>query len=170
MKTDSCHLFSHTASRWNNQDLNLSLLVGINYTYESRPIVPTMLSIIGAIILVPSSPLTQLWTRGRWATVKGCLESDQRRRRVVVSCKSFRSTVKNLYLRSAMKTYDLQAKDDDDDSLPWLSSFCIPNIFVQHTVCITWFKLGENPPVIGVESHTSVPIQLSVTSILGLKS
>lgn len=37
-----------------------------------------------------------------------------------------------------MKTYDLQAKDDDDDdSLPLMSSFCIPSIFVEHTVCMT---------------------------------
>lgn len=160
--------FSHTARRWNGQDLNSSLLDGISYPYESRPVVPTVLWIRGAVILVPSSQLTQLWTRGMWATAKGCL-SDQRRCRAVVSCRSFRASVKNLYLRSAMKPYDLWAKDNDDDSLPLLSSFCIPSIFVEHTVCITWFKLGENPPVIGVESHTSVIIQLSVTSILGLK-
>lgn len=169
VKTESCHLFSHTARRWNGQDLNSSLLDGISYPYESGPVVPTMLWIIGAVILVPSSQLTQLWTRGTWATAKGCL-SDQRRCRAVVSCRSFRASVKNLYLRSAMKPYDLRAKDDDDDSLPLLSSFCIPSIFVEHTVCISWFKLGENPPVIGAESHTSVIIQLSVTSILGLKS
>lgn len=138
VKTESCHLFRHTDSRWNGQDLNSSLLDGISYPYESRPVVPTMLWIIGAIILVPSSQLAQFWIRGMWATAKGCPESDQRRCRALVSCESFRASVKNLCLRSAMKTYDLQAKeDDDDDSLPLLSSFCRPSIFVEHTVCMT---------------------------------